>query len=287
MSHLRNSPSPPPMNPPQMSPIGRTIVSHHTVRKAEWQNAEILDLNALKTVFEDCDFSYSVIENGYFRDAVFRNCRFVGAKFIDCNFKSANFYKCDFKFALFHTCLLEVPEILASLPAEPNIRREALQNLKANAAETGDYSSLGLLTLQEIDAAKRHFSYALHGYDTYYKNKYASIFSKARAGASLFGLWLAGIIWGHGERPWRLLVSCFLILCGLSFLNFWSLMPRIGWSQAERGLRSFEYISRLFLDLSPDSSFAGFVAVDYIVVLMRYLYIGLFISILYKSISRR
>lgn len=174
MADQRITTGSPELAPPTMPAIQRTNVAHRTIRKADWRNSELLDLNALKTVFEDCDFSYSVVENGYFRDAVFRNCRFVGAKFFDCNFKSANFYKCDFKFALFHKCLLEVPEILATLPAEPNIRREALQNLKANATETGDFASLGLLTLQEIDAARRHFSYALRGYDTYYKNKYSS-----------------------------------------------------------------------------------------------------------------
>ncbi|QND44641.1 pentapeptide repeat-containing protein (plasmid) [Rhizobium lusitanum] len=287
MADQRITTGSPELAPPTMPAIQRTNVAHRTIRKADWRNSELLDLNALKTVFEDCDFSYSVVENGYFRDAVFRNCRFVGAKFFDCNFKSANFYKCDFKFALFHKCLLEVPEILATLPAEPNIRREALQNLKANATETGDFASLGLLTLQEIDAARRHFSYALRGYDTYYKNKYSSFFAKARAGGNLFGLWLGGVIWGHGERPWRLLTSCFVTLCALALLNFWSVMPRIGWEQAERGAKSFEYIIRLFLDLFPDQKFAGFVFVDYIVVLMRYIYIGLFISVLYKSISRR
>jgi len=39
--------------------------------------------------------------------------------------------------------------------------------------------------------------------------------------------------------------------------------------------------------MEPDKKFGGFVSIDYAVVIMRYVYIGLFISILYKSISHR
>ncbi|ANM14025.1 MULTISPECIES: pentapeptide repeat-containing protein [unclassified Rhizobium] len=272
---------------PDMPAIQRATVARKTVRNASWKASEICDLNALKTTFENCDFSYSIIDGGYFRDAVFRNCRFSGTKFFDCNFKSANFYKCDFSFARFSTCLIDTAEIIASLPDQPNIRRESLQNLKANAVEAGDFASLGLLTLQEIEAAQRHYRYALRGYDSYYRNKYPNMLSKVRACANLVGLWLGGLIWGHGERPWRLASSCFVILCFLALVNFWSLLPRVTWSETDKGLASLDYVFRLFLDLNPNPTFAGFTAVDFAIVAMRYIYIGLFISVLYKSISHR
>ncbi|MCF1450567.1 hypothetical protein GOZ83_28200 [Agrobacterium vitis] len=272
---------------PSMPPIDRVSISRKTVKNARWVASEILDLNALKATFENCDFSYSIIQNGYFRDAVFRNCRFVGAKFDDCNFKSANFYKCDFSFALFTNCLLDTPEIVASLPDQPNIRREALQSLKANALTVGDYGSLSLLTLQEIEAAKRHYRYAVRGYDTYYRNKYPTFWSRLRAVGFLGGISLNGVIWGHGERPWRLAASCFVILCALALVNFWSVLSHVPWDGTQNGIACLDYVVRLFLDLMPDPKFAGFVMVDFIVVAMRYIYIGLFISVLYKAISHR
>src|SRR3546814_728743 len=136
------------------------------------------NLNALGTSFDNCDLRYSCFERGYFRNAKSTNCRFDGARFSDCNFKSADFYKCDLKFVHFQRCLVDVKGLVASLPSEPSIRREALQNLRANAVEVGDYSSQSFLILQQVEATRRHHSYALRGYDSYYQKKYSSIFSK-------------------------------------------------------------------------------------------------------------
>jgi len=272
---------------PDIPKVDRTILSRKKIVKADWRNRNFIDLNALATEFDGCDFRYSNFERGYFRDAKFTNCRFDGARFSNCNFKSANFYKCDLKFVSFRQCLLEVKDVIASLPSEPNIRREALQNLRANAMEMGDYESQGLLVLEEIEAAKLHYSYALRGYDSYHKKKYSTAFSKFRAGMKLGWLHANGLIWGHGEKSGRLLLSAAALLCVLALINFWSVMPRVGWIESKGGLKALEYVVQLFLDMSPDVKFKGYVAVDYLVVLMRYVYIGLFISVLYKSISHR
>jgi hypothetical protein len=253
----------------------------------DWRHRNFKDFNGLAADFEGCDFRYSNFDRAYFRDARFTECHFDGARLVDCNFKGATFYKCDLKFVHFQRCLLDIREIVASLPPEPNIRREGLQNLRANAIEVGDIDSVGTLVLQEIEAAKRHYSYALYGFDTYYRRKYPTLLSKARAGVQLAWLLLGGLIWGHGEKPWRLLLSCLAILCILTLVNFWSVMPRVGWNESHGGLDITRYVIRLFLDMPLDSRFGGFVAIDYIVVLMRYAYIGLFISVLYKSISHR
>jgi len=213
---------------PQAPAIDRVTVAHTIVKGANWSNKQLHDLNALKTEFENCDFRYSNFDRAYFRDAKFTNCRFNGARFHDCNLKSADFIGCDLKFAQFHKCVVEVREIVASLPAEPNIRREGLQNLKANAVEVGDFENVGFIVLQEIEATKRHYSYALRGFDTYYRNKYGSFLAKTRAGAQLLWLQISGLIWGHGEKPWRLLSSCITILALLGLINFWRLIPRLG-----------------------------------------------------------
>ncbi len=272
---------------PQVPEIVRTSVSHKTISRANWRNRIFKDFNALDTTFEDCDFRYSVFERAYFRDSKFVNCRFDGARFVDCNFKNANFYKCDLKFVVFQRCLLEVREVLPSLPFEPNIRREALQNLRANALSTGDYASQGLLVLQEVEATKRHYSYALRGFDSYYQKKYSGIGSKLSAAVRLGWLHLGGLIWGHGEKPGRLLLSAIALLSALTFINFWSVMPRVGWVESANGLYVLEYVIRLFLSMSVTPKFQGFVTVDYLIVVIRYIYIGLFISVLYRAISHR
>jgi prepilin signal peptidase PulO-like enzyme (type II secretory pathway) len=182
---------------------------------------------------------------------------------------------------------VDVDELLASLPSEPNIRRAVLQNLRANAVEMGDYSSEGLLILQEIEAKKRHYTYALRGYDSYYRKKYSGFLPKLEAFGKLAWLHAGGLIWGHGEKPARLLLSGFLLLCTLTLVNFWSVMPRVGWAETGGGVKLFEYVIQVFLGMSPDARFQGYMAADYLIIIMRYVYVGLFISVLYKSISHR
>jgi Pentapeptide repeats (9 copies) len=159
---------------PEVPNVARLTVSHRKILKAVWKNRDFKDFNALATEFVECDFRYSNFERAYFRDAKFVNCLFDGAKFNDCNFKSANFYGCDLKFVQFHRCILEVSDIVASLPPQPNIRQEALKNLRANAMEMGDYGVQSLLILQEIEASKSHYRHALYGSDTYYKKNTAA-----------------------------------------------------------------------------------------------------------------
>jgi hypothetical protein len=272
---------------PAIPDVGRLSVAHQKVTGQGWRGKLFRDFNARGSDFEDCDFRNAIFERAYFRDSKFTNCRFDGARFSECNIKTAKFYGCDMRYVLFQRCQVDLEELIAALPPEPNLRREALQNLQANAVEIGDYGSRTRLILQELKSAKLHYSYAVCGYSSYYKRKYSGFLPKIKAGLSLLGLYISDLIWGHGEKPTRLLWSCLAILCSLTLINFWSVMPRVGWVDSQAGLKPLEYVVRLFLDMSTNDKFQGNMAIDYIAVLMRYLYIGLFISVLYKSISHR
>ena len=272
---------------PPVGEIARQSVSHKRVLKADWRNRAFTDFNALGTTFEDCDFRYSIFERAYLRDAKFINCRFDGARFIDSNLRNARFVKSEFKFAVFCGCHLDVREIIAVLPPQPNIRRENLRNLKANAIEIGDYESVRLIVLQELEATKLHFKHAAIGFDVYYKEKYALSSQRLFAGAQFVGLKIDQWVWGHGERPWQLLVSSGLLLLFLTGVNFWAVVPKAGWTGSQAGLQILAYSVRTFLDMPVDIRFQGFQFVDYALVMMRYIYIGLFVSVLYKAISHR
>lgn len=274
-------------NLPAVPALLRISVARKTVARENWKNRHFKDFNALNTEFRNCDFRYSIFERAYFRKAKFVECNFEGAQFFDCNLKSSNFYNCDLKYTRFQKTLLELNDVIASLPAEPNIRQESLQNLRANMIEVGDYASQSRLILQEVEAAKRHYKYALVGFDSYYRKKYLGYLPKFRALVRLSLLHLSGLIWGHGEKPGRLLISSAAILIFLAGLNFWSVLQNVGWPETRGGGKILEYVVQLFLDMSPNPRFRGFEFVDYAVVIMRYIYIGLFISVLYKSISHR
>ena len=159
---------------PQAAPqrLQRIKIKDNNGRKINWIHSIAVDVNASKAKFSECKFDYSQFECGYFRNSEFRNCSFLGVSFYDCNFRGAKFYKCDFRYATFHRCLIDVEEILASIPHEPNIRRESLQNLKANALEMGDYESIKTLVMDDIHARKLHYLYIIKGKDSYYREKY-------------------------------------------------------------------------------------------------------------------
>lgn len=268
-------------------PISRISFSRQKVNRQDLRHHFINDMNALGATFTDCNFSYSIFNRAYLRDATFINCQFVGCQFYDSNIKRVHLLTCDLRFIRFFRSQLDTEEILVALPFEPNIRREAIQNLRANAAAVGDFGTHRKLILEEIRATQDHYWRALWGVDTYYRNKYASILAKAQAGWSLLWLRIGGFVWGHGERPFRILTSGSIVLLVLTFINFWSVMPRVGWQETAGGIRVLQHTISVFLGASYDPKFEGFLAVDYLTLILRYVYVGLFISVLFRTISHR
>jgi len=281
---------------PELATASSENIGTHIVRQKlsrsrhegkDFRNIRIDDLNAANAEFISCDFSYCIFERAYFHSAKFENCKFTGSRFYDCNFRAANLYLCDLRYATFHRTIVEAKELLATLPQEPNLRRDILQNLRANAVEVGDFRSQRLYVLEEVKAKSDHLSRALWISESYYKRKYGTISARAKAGLELLGLRLSGFVWGHGERAWRILFSGIVWLAILSVANFWSVLPRTGWEATGSGSEIFRYCLDMFLDSSPNPTFKGFYAVDYALIAMRYVYIGLFISVLFKGISHR
>lgn len=269
------------------TPISRQKLSHARHEGKDFRNLKISDLNAADSEFVSCDFSYAIFERGYFHAAKFESCKFTGSRFYDCNFRASTFYLCDLRYATFHRTIVEAKELLATLPQEPNLRRDILQNLRANAVEIGDFRSQQLYVLEEVKAKADHLSRAMRSSESYYKRKYGTISARVKATLELTGLWLSGFVWGHGERAWRILFSGALWLVILSILNFWSVLPRLGWDATASGTEVFRYCLNMLLDASPNQTFKGFDVVDYALIAMRYVYIGLFISVLFKGISHR
>jgi hypothetical protein len=267
--------------------IGREKLSHTTLSGSSMRGRRFDDLNANQTKFISCDFSYSIFNRAYFHAASFENCKFTGCRFYDCNLRGATFHVCDFRYATFHRSLIEPLELLATLPLEANLRRESLQNLRANAVEIGDFKSQRTFVLAEIAATADHLSRAIHGSDNYYRLKYATFSRRLLAALQLFGLRIGSLVWGNGERPGRIVLSGIFLVLLMSFLNFWAVMPREGWAATNGGLSVLRYSVDLLLDAQPSAQFRGFLAVDYALIVMRYVYIGLFISVLYRTISHR
>ena len=250
-------------------------------------NKHFVDVDAKGVRFQGFDFSFSIFDRVYFRNATFENCKFIGCRFKDCNFKQATFLSTDLRYTDFTKCLIDVREIAAGLPRDPNLRAEILQNLRANAASTGDQRSISFLVLEEIKASKEHHYNALIGADDYYRKKYSGIVEKTRSTLALFYYWANGLVWGYGEKPLSMLISLIVFLLLLSFINFWAVLQHVSWYETSFGSRILAYTFENFLNIKPDFRFQGFRCVDYTIGFLRYIYAGLFVTSLVRSISHR
>ena len=268
-------------------PIERVAISGVRHEKLDLRHRRFDDMNANKSEFYDCDFSYSIFDRAYFHLAKFTNCKFIGCRFYDSNLRGASFPGCDFKYTIFHRTLLETKEMIAILPHEPNLKRDALQNLRANAAEIGNFSSQREFVLAEIDAAINHELRALKGTEDYYRRKYQGFLPKLQAALKYLGLRFGGLLWGHGERPLMLVVSAVIFIGVLSIINSWAVLPNVTWEETRSGMNIFRYCFDQFWGATPEAKFRGYLLIDYTLIGLRYLYIGLFISVLFKSISHR
>lgn len=267
--------------------IDRSILPKSPLRDLDWRHREIDNLDAREITFTNCDFSYSIITNSYFFKAKFENCKFIGTKFIDCNLKSVIMITCNLLYVHFERCKIELKEIRANLPVTPNQRAETIKNLKANQISMGDFDDLSSLALEEMEVTKTHLKNIFESKISYYIQKYPSNLTKIKAFIEFHKLSAIGWFWGHGEKTENLAFSCLVLLIVYWVVSVLNGIYSFGAISLGDAVGRFDYILRLFLDMSVDAKYSGFVFLDYVIVLTRYIYLGLLISVLYKRISSR
>lgn len=240
-----------------------------------------------------CTFRSAVFIRCYFRGVTFTNCDFTSARFIECNFKGAKFVHCKFDYAMFRRTIVDSEEVIANLPLEPNVRRDLLRNLRVDARELGSVEDEGLYIRHEIDASDLFCINVFKGKGEYYRNKYGAL---ERIG--FLGQWLqskvSGLVWGNGEKPLRVLYACFFTIAMISMILLW-----FGYS-----IKSFPQGSNFYLNfmMSLRLSVSEFLGVPYnvdsfplqvpflvsvVAVFLRYVFIGLLVSVMFRSFSRR
>jgi hypothetical protein len=260
------------------------VVDHHSYRSRHFYEAAG---NAV--TFKNCDFSFSVIERSYFRNAVFENCSFTGAKLLDSSFRSATFSNCNFQYTTVHRCNVPVMELLRNLPSFPNIRREFLQQLRANATSMGDSSHINQLVAKELDAERDYWREARKRSSAYYEKKYGSVRGSLIATWHSLSLAVDRFVWGHGESIARLLVATLVAIAILSFVRWVTTAPgQIGELSLGELWKAIRFTWAVYLDLPiPGDALEGQRLWGSAVLLTRYLSIGLFISVVFRKHSKR
>jgi hypothetical protein len=250
-------------------------------------NISFKDATLKESEFMDCTFI-----GCYFRKAKIKNCTFVASKFISCQFPKVSVQSCNFNYAHFEGCIIPYSEMQYNLSPEPNIRLELSANL-AHAAETiGLTKEACSYQLDSIKAQESHLWAAVFSTTTWYQEHYKGT-SRAVALFDLIKSKIDGLIWGHGER-WEVLLRNFAILTFIVFpVVLWLLKD--GLATPEK--TSFNFLEIEWLSISTILSINGLsniaaTSVGTKIVMITEVFLGLviaglFISLIFRSISRR
>jgi Pentapeptide repeats (9 copies) len=250
------------------------------------------DFGARQVVFNNCIFSYCVFTRAYFYGAKFTDCRFVGARFTDCNFRSAIFSGCDFSYASFRGTIISRKEIAVNFPSEPNIRRELLQALRANAISIADDAGAKFFIWEELKAGEEHNRKAREAKEFYYAKKYQWKNNKrewALVRLERPWLWLQRFGWGYGERPLRLLRSISLLLGIFTILVSWNISENFQ-QFAGNLYKSAKFTIAVFLGIPFGNLGEPLIVSLWLVsfiALTRYITLSLFVTLLFRRLSRR
>lgn len=238
-----------------------------------------------------CDFSYTFFERAYFRNVKFYNCKFIGARFTDCNFRGSTFSCCDFSYLAVNGTIISVKEVLTNLPEWPNVMRDLLMAHRVNAESVGDIEAVKMFIRAELDASKEHLRRARDRREGYYSQKYSGFRSQAKVWWDSLFLWLDWKVWGHGEYPIQLVKFVSLILLAFTIMVFSatdSVTPIRTVSSLWTSLYdSFVFTFCTFIDLPVDNHRNINIYLMALIVIARYLTLGLFISMLFRRLSRR
>lgn len=241
--------------------------------------------------FENCDFSFTVLNQAYFRNAVFIKCKFIGAFFIDCNFRGAELHECDFKYSNFQNTVIPSNVVLSNLPEWPNVKRELLRMHRINAANLGDAEAVKLYIREELVAQREHYRRARKRNESYYSNKYSGIKNWGFVRIKSLQLWLDWNLWGHGEYPMKLIVSTIIILSIIALIVTFKITNINGQLSINEFfhaiMQSLKHTFNAFIGLSNDDLYIVSAFWTYVVVIYRIIVIGMFVSVLFRYLSKR
>ncbi len=127
--------------------------------------------------------------------------------------------------------------------------------------------------------------------ETYYKKKYGGLRKRSIVLIQRIGLWLDGFLWGHGEKLWNLPISALIVLVFFAAISaaLWATSvtdPSIYQFFGTFKAYTIYYIS-LFLDAPYEANLSQVIYLDWMVVIFRYLSLGILVSGLFRWLSHR
>lgn len=241
-----------------------------------FEQKELVRVFAVGVTFRGVSFKQALIASCYFRNCRFIECDFTGAQFKESSLRGTNFSSCKFAYSTWEKTFLEDRFLDACLPSEENLARDLVRTLRVNFAQIGNYEAVNRAAALEVRLTGQHLYNAAYSQQSYYRHKYRGL-DRAQHAAQHAGWKALDLLWGNGESLVRVLVAG-AVSVGIAALCLGSSAPELPLSErAERSLLGFWGIGTQAL---PESIALG-------LTLARYLFLGLFMAILVKRLSRR
>jgi uncharacterized protein YjbI with pentapeptide repeats len=247
------------------------------VNKDDLSNREFVRIHAVQQNFTDIDFSKCIFSSCYFRNCNFTRCDFTGTSFRDSSFRGAQFEECDFKYATWDRTFLDERFLDTCLPSEENLARDLVRSLRTNFAQIGNYVAVNKAASIEVSLTGDHLYKAAYSRQSYYRAKYKGV---ARFWLAMRHLqWkFLDLLWGNGESIYRVVVAGSVVVFLVAACYLFS----------TRGDSFFNALVETIAHLWGTQWLAA-MPVYYAVPLtmLRYVFLGLFMAILIKRLSRR
>lgn len=238
-------------------------------------------LVALNIEFKNVNFSYCIFDAAYIRKCSFQDCDFTGCRFLNCNLIGSSFSGCKFDYATFDKTYIDNDILESGCPGPDNLRLKFARSLRLNYQQLGDSKSANKAIAIELQATGEHLHKAWKSKESYYRKKYKR-FDRFK----MFGEWVEfkelDLIWGNGESALKLCRAVIVILCIIALhhvLDYGD--PKLLSSYFDALVMS----PQIFLGiLHPPQYSASFLT---IVILVRLIMFGFFMSIIIKRFNRR
>ncbi len=165
--------------------IEQTQIDKALLRNVNLRWAVFRDVGLKGARFVNCNLSQVAFVECYLRRAQFEKCDLLNSRFDSCDFSQAVISDSRVDFASFRHCEIRRETIRFQGDATPRAMVRVCRSLKLNAMSMGNFADAGDLTYLEK-------TYERQG------------FFRDGAWGPWFGSALQNLLWGYGEKPWRL-----------------------------------------------------------------------------------
>jgi hypothetical protein len=251
------------------------------VSNERYSNHLFVRLVATKKKFTNVDFKYSFFDACYLRDCQFDSCDFIGCRFSGTSFHGSSFLGCKFDYASFERTIIDSDILDTGCPGHENLKMRFARSLRMNYQQLGDALSANKAMGVELQASEIHLFKAWNSNETYYRKKYAG-WKRIKSFVEWIKFKALDLIWGNGESAYKLIRAALFVLVLISLYDVVMFKNPQALNSYKQAL--FDSPQILLGTLSPEYYSSASLTV---ILILRLVLFGFFMSILIKRFNRR